>query len=80
MFEQKLATRFGRLQGELNRGLYQRYTLKRQLVKLEEDLLRMEAGLAELDGLRRDCEAQKVIEEAQAKADAEDAKKKRKKK
>lgn len=77
MFDEKLAARSGRLLGELNRSLYQRYTLERQLEKLDEDLLRMEAGLAELDGLRRDVEAQKAIEEAQAKADAEDAKKKK---
>lgn len=80
MYEQQVATRFGLAQQELNNALYQRYSLERQLLKLDEDIPRMEARLVELGGLRQDVEAHKAIEEAQAKADAEDAKKKRKKK
>lgn len=84
MFEEKLAARFGQLQAELGRLLYRRYTLQRELAKLEEDLSRVESGLAELDGLKREVETQSAVEEAKAKADAESVKflkkKKRKKK
>ena len=73
MFEKKLNERFARLQAELGQVLYRRYGLKRQLVRLEEDVTRMEAGLAELSQVKRDVEAQEAIDRAQAKAEADDA-------
>jgi len=66
MFEDKLTAQFGRLKAELDGALYRRYALQRELDRLEEDILRMEAGLAELEHVRKDWEAHKAIEEAQA--------------
>jgi len=67
MFDEKLGERTARIMAEHGRALYRYYTLLRELEKLEEDLLRMEAGLAELERVTKDWEAQKAIDEAEAK-------------
>ena len=67
MFDDKLSAQFERLKAEHAGALYRYYTLLRQLEKLEEDLVRMESGLAELERVNKEWETQKAIDEAQAK-------------
>lgn len=69
MFGEKLAEQFAQRKAEFEAALYRRYVLERQLEKLKEDLTRMEAGLAELDQVKRNWEAQEAIEKAQADKD-----------
>jgi len=52
MFEDTLNQRFAGLQAELNRNLYRRYTLQRDLARIEEDVSRIEAALAEVERIR----------------------------
>ena len=66
MFEDNLTAQFERLRSEHAGALYRHFTLLRELDKVREDLLRMEAGLAELERVRREWWAQKAIDEAQA--------------
>jgi len=66
MFEDNLASQFERLKAEFDGALYRYYTMQRQLSKLEEDMARMEAGLAELERVRSAWEAQKAVDQAQA--------------
>ena len=66
MFDQKLGEQFARLKAEHAGALYRHYTLLRELDKVKEDLVRMEAGLAELERVKREWEAQKAIDEAAA--------------
>jgi len=77
MFEKKLNERFARLQAELAQLLYQHYTAKRQLARLEENVARVEAGIAELNQVKRDVDTQEAIDKAKAKVEAEDAEKKK---
>jgi len=65
MFEGSLTAQFERRKAEHAKALYRHYTLLRELEKLEEDLARMEAGLAELEQVKRDWATQKVIDKAQ---------------
>lgn len=65
MFEDSLNQRFTGLQSELNRNLYRYYTLQRDLTKIEEDLNRIEAALAEVERIRKDFEVAKAKEAAQ---------------
>ena len=67
MFDDKLSAQFERLRAEHAGALYRHYTALRQLEKLEEDLIRMESGLAELERVNKEWETQKAIDEAQAK-------------
>ena len=67
MFDEKLTAQFERLKAEHVGALYRYYKLLRELDKLEEDLLRMEAGLAELERTRKEWDTQKAIDEAEAK-------------
>jgi len=66
MFGEKLGEQFAQRKAEFEAALYKRYILERQLDKLEENLARMEAGLAELEQVRRNWEAQEAIDQAQA--------------
>ena len=67
MFDEKLTAQFERLKAEHSGRLYRHYTLLRELEKLDEDLIRMEAGLAELERVRKEWDTQKAIDEAAAK-------------
>ena len=67
MFDEKLTAQTERLQAEFSQTLYRRYALERDLEKLDEDLARMEAALAQLDRVKKDWQAQKAIDEAQSK-------------
>ena len=66
MFDEQLSQRFAGLQAELNRALYRHYTLLRELEQLDENLLRMEAGIAEVERIQKEWETQKAIDEAAA--------------
>jgi hypothetical protein len=66
MFDEAIARRFDGLKAEYSQALYRYYVLLRELEKLKEDLLRMEAGLAEVERVKKDWEAQKAIDEAAA--------------
>lgn len=66
MFDEAIAQRFARQKAEHSQALYRYYALTRQLEKLIEDLVRMEAGLAELERVQKDWVAQKAIDEAAA--------------
>jgi len=72
MFEGSLTAQFERRKAEHAKALYRHYTLLRELEKLEEDLARMEAGLAELEQVKRDWATQKAIDEAQADEETEE--------
>lgn len=65
MFEDNLNQRFTGLQSELNRNLYRYFVLQRDLSKVEEDITRIEAGLAEIERIRKDFEVAKAKETAQ---------------
>ena len=67
MFDEKLSAQFERLRAEHAGALYRYYTTLRQLEKLQEDLARMESGLAELERVKQEWDTHKAIEEAQAK-------------
>jgi len=69
MFGEKLAEQFAQRKAEFEAALYRRYILERQLDDLSKNLSRMEAGLAELDQVKRNWEAQEAIEKAQADKD-----------
>jgi len=69
MFGEKLAEQFAQRKAEFEAALYRRYVLGRQLDDLDKNILRMEAGLAELDQVKRNWEAQEAIEKAQADKD-----------
>jgi len=69
MFGEKLAEQFAQRKAEFDAALYRHYALKRQVAKLEEDLTRMEAGLVELERVKKEWEAQEAIEKAQANKD-----------
>ena len=69
MFGEKLAEQFAQRKAEFEAALYRRYILERQLDDLSKNLSRMEAGLAELDQIKRNWEAQEAIEKAQADKD-----------
>jgi len=66
MFGEKLAEQFAQRKAEFEAALYRYRVLLRQLDKLEEDLTRMEAGLAELEQVKRNWKAQEAIDQAQA--------------
>lgn len=67
MFDDKLSAQMERQKTELSGVLYRHYTLLRDLDKVKEDLARMEAGLAELERVKKEWDTHKAIEEAQAK-------------
>lgn len=66
MFEEKLGEEFAQRKAEFDAALYRRYALDRQLKKLEEDLTRMEAGLVELERMKKEWDTQEAIKQAQA--------------
>lgn len=66
MFGEKLAEQFAQRRAEFETALYRYRVLLRQLEKLEEDLTRMEAGLAELERMKKAWDAQEAINQAQA--------------
>lgn len=66
MFDEKLTAQFERLKAEHAGALYRYYTMLRELDKVKEDLERMEAGLAELERVRKEWQAQKAIDQAKA--------------
>lgn len=66
MFDEAIARRFAGLKAEHSQALYSYYVLTRQLERLVEDLIRMEAGLAEIERVQKDWVAQKAIDEAAA--------------
>jgi len=66
MFDEAIAQRFAGLKAEHSQALYRYYTLTRQLERLVEDLVRMEAGLAEIERVQKEWETQKAIDEAAA--------------
>lgn len=66
MFDEQLSQRFAGLKVELDQALYRYYLLTRQRKRLIEDIVRIEAGLAEVERVQKDWEAQKAIDEAQA--------------
>ena len=61
-FEDNLNQRFVILQTEFNRNLYRYFTLRRDLAKIEEDLNRIEASLAEMEHTQKDWTISKVNE------------------
>jgi hypothetical protein len=67
MFGEKLAEQFAQRKAEFDAALYRYRVLLRQLDKLEEDLTRMEAGLAEIERIKKAWDAQEAISQAQAK-------------
>jgi len=71
MFDEALAQQFTGQQAALNGALYRRYVLQRELGRLEEDITRMEAGMAELERVRKNWDTQKAIDEAAADKDKE---------
>lgn len=62
MFDEKLSAQFERLKAEHAGALYRHYTLLREVDKVKEDLIRMEAGLAELSRVQQEWEAHKTAE------------------
>jgi len=64
MFDEAIAQRFAGLKAEHSQALYRYYVLTRQLERLVEDLVRMEAGLAEVERAQKDWRAEKAIGEA----------------
>ena len=71
MFDEALAQQFTGQQAELSRALYRRYVLQRELGRLDEDITRMAAGMAELERVRKNWDTQKAIDEAAADKDKE---------
>ena len=65
--ENILRQRFVALQTEFNKNTYRYFVLNRELAKVEEDILRIEAGLAEMEHALKDMVVAKAKEETQDK-------------
>lgn len=79
MFDEAIGQRLATLKAEHAQALYRYYTLTRERDQVVEGLIRMEAGLFELQKAQSDWRAEKMIGDAKAAADEPKAKKQKKK-